>query len=88
VLVLSFLLNVSPIQATETCDSVLEKCSIALSETKKQVEISDLAIKTLKEQNTDLYVQVRDLQESANAWYKNPFILIGVGLVLGVVIAK
>lgn len=74
--------------ATETCDSVLEKCALALDATKKQVELSDLAIKSLKEQNTQLVVNIKGLEDSNNAWYKNPFIMIGLGLVVGVVITR
>lgn len=88
-LVLSCLL-LGPTQGmgTETCNSVLEKCDKALQETKKSLEISDLAVQTLRNQNQDLVVQVKELESSNSAWYKNPFLMIGLGLVVGVVIAK
>lgn len=71
-----------------TCKSVILACNKAIKDKNGALELQDITIKKLVGQNIDLNRQVGELQESSNAWYKNPFVIAILGIATGVVVGK
>lgn len=66
-----------------TCKDVIAACDKALVEKNKQLELSDLAIGTLKKQNGDLSSENESLRETNSKWYHNPYVMVVFGAAAG-----
>lgn len=67
----------------ELCDKVVHACKDALDANKEELRISDLAIRQSKDVIATQNVIIKDQSEELNAWYRNPFVTIPLGLVVG-----
>ena len=74
--------------ARPSCDEVLKACDSALEARKLELGLSNTALLQRDGQVNDLKVQLKDTQDSLNAWYRNPYIMIGLGLLTGAVLFK
>lgn len=71
-----------------TCKDVIKACDKALADKNGAIELQDIAIKKLVGQNIELNKEVAEMNESNNAWYKNPFVIAILGIATGVVVGK
>lgn len=78
----------SPTTLLADCAADVRLCDQAYQNKKKELEVSDLAIRQLQNNNSELVFEVKRLQEVNTAWYKNPYLLLGLGLIGGVLLAK
>lgn len=85
--------------SAQVCDPALHQqikdCESALISGQNLIHAQDAIIKGLIEVRTKqaseiqkLDGDIKDLEDSNNAWYKNPFLLIGLGFVGGVLVTK
>jgi hypothetical protein len=70
------------------CDDVLSLCDKALQAKDKELELCDLGLKQTLDQKVQLETEVKDLNDRSSSIFRNPFFLIGLGLVGGVLLAK
>jgi hypothetical protein len=72
----------------KACESVIKSCDEALKAQRNlNLKIENQLEHELK-LGSERDKKIKELEESNNSWYKNPFLLIGIGLVGGVVLAK
>jgi hypothetical protein len=62
---------------------VLSLCDKALEAKNREIELSDLAIKQLTERTQYLDKRVLDLETDSQHFWRNPFIMGALGLVVG-----
>lgn len=74
--------------AKTSCPDVLEACDQALQAKKKELAICDAGVNLLHSSINELTEQVDSLREAESTWYHNPWILIGLGIVGGVLLTK
>lgn len=72
----------------QTCDDVLSKCRNAVNMLEVEVEQLELGLADTRDAYVHLSRELKEEKEKNSAWYKNPYLLIGVGLITGVIIAK
>lgn len=73
--------------ATE-CKDVIYACDRAIAAKDEEIQAHKNVIKTQDNINQMLNEKVVKLEESKNAIWNNPFVLIGLGVIGGFVIAK
>lgn len=69
------------------CDAALGACDTALQDKKEQIRLCDIAVMQATDYGTLLNVQVKERDEELGAWYRNPFIMITLGIVTGAVVS-
>lgn len=74
--------------AAPTCNDVLSLCGRALNARNAELKLSDLALKARTEQNVALLKAVESQERQLGAWYRNPFFLVGIGLIGGALLVK
>jgi hypothetical protein len=74
--------------ARATCNEDILICDKALQAKKGELKLCDLAVLQLKDENVLLKTQVADKDEALRAWYHNPFVLVALGLVIGVGVTR
>jgi hypothetical protein len=67
-----------------TCEQDIILCDKALQAKKGELRLCDLAVRQLQDENTVLKTQITDKDDALRAWYHNPFVLVALGLVIGV----
>jgi hypothetical protein len=82
------LLSVSTTAIAVTPDEVIKACDSALEARKEELRLCNLGIKIRTDENVRLEKENADLRDASGVWYKNPFLLIALGLVGGVVISR
>lgn len=65
------------------CQVVLDQCDKTIAAKDKALELSDLAIKDCVKANGELQTQVNNTNDQLSAWYRNPFIMFGIGVLAG-----
>lgn len=73
-------------ETLKKCDSALSACDEALNARKREVQLCQLALVQASHQAETLNVQLKDREEQLGAWYRNPFIMITLGIVAGAII--
>lgn len=73
---------------TPTCNSVLQKCDEALQARKKELNLCNLALTQNLSETGELSTKLSDSEDKLNSIWRNPFLLIGLGLVGGVLLVK
>lgn len=71
-----------------TCPEVLSACDQALTQEEKALDLSNLALKDTQKVLEDTRVQRDDAQAKLGSLFRNPYFLIGIGLVGGVILTK
>jgi hypothetical protein len=66
-----------------SCEDVLKKCDAALDAKNRQIEKLELGLTKQTERVADLSAQVEDKNQQLQAWYRNPFVMLSIGLVTG-----
>lgn len=69
-----------------TCDEVLGKCAKAVEAQERQIQLCDLALNIAVDQNAQLNLRVKELEESNQSIFKNPAVMIALGVVVGAVV--
>lgn len=87
-MILTSVLWTSITKAEISCDQVLQKCDQTVKAQRKELELSDLAIKQSQDSLMKLTQELETEKNKSSAFYRNPFFLIGIGLIGGVLIAK
>lgn len=82
-LVTSISLNTTISRAETTCKDVIKKCDVALEKKEEEIKATNDALTKSKDYNVLLDVQVKEANDKLNAWYRNPFVLLGLGLLGG-----
>lgn len=67
------------------CTALIEAADKAIAAQKKEVETCKLGVKLLDDENVKLTTDVLDKERQLSAWYRNPFYILGLGLVGGLV---
>jgi len=78
------LLGTSTCRAAD-CDKVIETCDRALAAKDKQIRLCDLALAQSIERGGQLTFELRQKDEQLSAWYRNPFTMATIGVLLGIV---
>jgi len=78
----------APVVAKTTCNDVIQACDEALAAKNKEIDFSIRVITTQDTELTRVRQDLRDEVANNNVWYKNPTILILLGVVAGVAISK
>lgn len=80
---------------TDQCSQIKESCidAVRTAETLIQVqdiqlEEQDMTIKSLMLSKEQLEKQNLELEQSKNAWYRSPYLYLGLGLITGAVLVK
>lgn len=71
-----------------TCDEVLTACNDAFEAKKRELQLCDLGLLQTLDQLDVTKRDLRDEIESNNKIWKNPYLLIGLGVITGVIISK
>lgn len=67
------------------CTAVIEAADKAIAAKNKEVDTCKLGVKLLDDENVKLTEDVQDKEKALAAWYHNPFYLLGLGLIGGLV---
>lgn len=70
-----------------TCGGIIASCRKALDAKDKEIQLSDLAIKAAKDDNTRLNKEVEKKNDQLSSIFRNPFVLIGAGIIAGLFLA-
>lgn len=70
----------------EKCDKALSACDSALEARNKEIKICNLALMQAVNKAETLNIQVKERESELSAWYRNPFIMITLGIVAGAII--
>jgi peptidoglycan hydrolase CwlO-like protein len=77
----------SPTPSTKpTCSDLIKACDKALEAKDKEIKLSDLAVKTAKDDITRLNKEVEEKNGQLSAWYRNPVVLFVAGSIAGMFI--
>jgi hypothetical protein len=71
-----------------TCKEALEAADRLQGDLLKNLKESDLQIELLNSQITELEGDKLAAEQAANAWYRNPFLFLAAGAVIGAFVAK
>lgn len=82
-------------KAPTSCNNIKTKCAEALDAADQviniyamQNEAAEEQIQILMAQSQDAQKRALELKQSNEAWYRSPYLYIGIGLVTGVLITK
>ena len=64
----------------------LEQCVRTVDAKNKQIKLSDLALQQSRDANLELGKQIEATREENQAFYRNPFIMGTLGLLVGAII--
>src|SRR5690606_28985829 len=78
--------TVSKADPFQECDHLINLCSKVVEEKNKVIELKDLQIEKRDEYISSLETQVSEAQSQLNSPFRNPFIAVPVGIVLGVIL--
>lgn len=77
-------------RASATCDSVLDKCVVAVAECRiakdernKEVELCRLGLTQAREYGGLMTEKVIERDDQLSAWYRNPFVVGVIGVLIG-----
>jgi hypothetical protein len=59
-----------------------------IQDQQKQIEIRDLRVKATEDRLGDVTKERNDARQSADAWYKSPYLYLFLGLAVGVSAVK
>lgn len=65
------------------CKKVIEQADRTIAAKNKALELSDLAFKSCTENSGRLQTDLNDRNEELSSWYRNPWIMGGLGLLAG-----
>jgi hypothetical protein len=83
------LLSISGSAIAQTkCDTALNACIKALDARTEQVQALDLALTESRKEADSLRASGREKDEQLSAWYRNPFVMMALGLVAGVAVTR
>lgn len=82
------LLCLGPTKSLADCSAALAACDKALAAKDKVIEAKNVVIKKQDDVNGMLTQRVVELENSQSSIFKNPFVLIGLGIIGGFVLAK
>lgn len=71
-----------------SCEDVIKACDKVIKEKNKALDLADLALTNCGNRNADLNVKLQEAEDSRNAWYHNPWLLIPFGVAAGVVLGQ
>lgn len=74
--------------AKADCRDVIRAADRALDAKKKEISLCQLGLMQALEDNRLLKAEVQDMKESEGSVWRNPFFLIAVGAIGGIIIAK
>jgi hypothetical protein len=74
--------------AAPSCQEVLSKCDTALAAKNTEIKKLELGLTQSAGRITDLEAQVKTKDDQLRAWYHNPFVLFGLGIVAGAVVIE
>lgn len=82
------LLLTSPARADCTtqvalCEQALGSCAHLVDAQKKEIGLCRLGLTQSLDNNAMLSIEIKDKQDQLQSWYRNPFVMVAVGLVLG-----
>jgi hypothetical protein len=70
------------------CNQVIKACDKALEDKNKQIKLSDLAIKKLTDDNTELNKKVEESEDKLGSFWRNPYFLVGLGILGTLILTK
>ena len=69
--------------AETSCKDVITACDNAIAKKDQELQLSDLALKSCTSANSEYIKENTDLQDKANKWYRNPFVMFILGAAAG-----
>lgn len=87
-LCVSLLLTSPSAFAAVDCKQVVGACDKVIKIEHSINRLQEKRVKKLTEQTLLLNTKLQQTQDSLGAWYRNPFVLIALGLVAGVAITR
>lgn len=74
-------------QSLALCDTAVNVCGDLVDKQKTEIGLCRLGLTQSLNHSAMLDLELKDTQESLNAWYRNPFVMVALGLVVGGVAA-
>jgi hypothetical protein len=71
-----------------TCPEVLSACAAAYDARVEELRLSDLALTQSKDNSVQLTKEVEEANAKLDSLWRNPYVLIGVGLLGGAILFK
>ena len=71
------------IPVVKHCDRLIKQAGEIIMQQNKQLKMQDLLIDDIMADRQKLFVRSIELEEANNKWYKNPFITVGLGILVG-----
>ena len=70
------------------CVEVVDQCKTALEARKREVELCRLGLQQSQSTNSQLNEELEQKNKQLEAWYRNPWLLLAIGLVGGVALTR
>lgn len=70
-------------QPKPDCKDVIAACDEALEAKNKALTLANLAITNCIKHGTEVQMQLNEKTDELNSWYRNPYIVFGLGLLAG-----
>ena len=75
-------------ECVKDAKAIIRAADLVIDLQEKQISARDALIKDVIQQNDSLAVETQKMRDSVGAWYRNPWFLIGAGLLVGVAVTK
>jgi hypothetical protein len=75
-------------QTLDLCLGAETKCKAAIGQKNQEIQLCRLAVSKGVEQNSQLNQTIESQDAKLSAWYRNPFLLLAIGLVAGVALTR
>lgn len=72
----------------DACDRAVETCKVALDARNEEVKLCNFALRQAVDQNFALKDEIESKDKQLRAWYRNPYFMVALGLVIGVAVTK
>lgn len=76
-------MSLADLSTKPTCKEVIAQCDKTIEAKNKAIELSNLALKSCSEQSGLAQTELNNSNEKLNAWYRNPFIVGFMGVLVG-----
>jgi hypothetical protein len=67
---------------------VVDQCKTALDARKREIELCSLGLQQVQSSNAQLNEEIENKNAQLSAFYRNPWLMIALGLVAGVALTR
>jgi hypothetical protein len=70
----------------DLCDKAVESCKVALEAKKEEIKLCRLGLSQALDNDQHLRMELEDKEKQLGSWYRNPFTMGTVGVIIGIVV--